>query len=155
MESSEFLEDLPLPALFGICESCYNALETVHPVNDEVKFDRALAAMQRCRALVDASALFSTNEEQDDLATGDMKYLLVPFYLAETLARSSSADPAARYAAVTQALELHDTYLHRWVVLLLKVRLVFSLYLDALGVAGCCIVTFSAAYATDGTGITA
>ena len=34
---------------------------------------------------VDALALFSANEDKDDLATGDVKYLMIPFYQAEVL----------------------------------------------------------------------
>lgn len=33
--------------------------------------------------------MFSSNEDKDDLATSDMKYLLIPFYLAEVLTQLS------------------------------------------------------------------
>lgn len=33
--------------------------------------------LQKCQEIVDKLALFSRNEEKDDISTGDVKYLLV------------------------------------------------------------------------------
>lgn len=33
--------------------------------------------LQKCQEIVDKLALFSSNEEKDDVSTGDLKYLLV------------------------------------------------------------------------------
>jgi hypothetical protein len=33
--------------------------------------------LQKCQEIVDKLALFSRNEEKDDISTGDLKYLLV------------------------------------------------------------------------------
>jgi hypothetical protein len=49
------------------------------------------AALWRQAALAaDAAALFSPNEELEDLATADIKYLLIPFYHAEALSATHS-----------------------------------------------------------------
>jgi hypothetical protein len=42
-----------------------------------------MAALRAATEGVRRLALFSSNETVDDVATGDLKYLLVPFYLAE------------------------------------------------------------------------
>ena len=41
------------------------------------------ACLRTAAAAADAAALFSPNEDRDDLATADVKYLLLPFYQAE------------------------------------------------------------------------
>lgn len=50
-----------------------------------------MAALRGAGEGVRRLALFSSNEAADDVATGDLKYLLVPFYLAEARRRSAHA----------------------------------------------------------------
>lgn len=112
--SDEFLQDLPLPVLFGICENFYNQLEAVNPSKEQSKFRRGVSALRRCHTLAELSSLYSANEEQDDLATSDMKYLLVPYFLAEVLNRSSFVDASSRRAVVAEAMSLYSQFLHRY-----------------------------------------
>jgi immunoglobulin-binding protein 1 len=48
---------------------------------------RGVAALRMAAEAVSRLSLFSSNEAADDVATGDLKYLLVPFYLAEARCR--------------------------------------------------------------------
>jgi len=42
---------------------------------DDVK--KGCQIFQKCQEIVDKLALFSSNEDKDDISTGDLKYLLV------------------------------------------------------------------------------
>ena len=52
--------------------------------------------------------LLRSNEDKDDLATADAKYLLIPFLLAELLVRSTVVDQGERQELLVQA---SNTYL--------------------------------------------
>ena len=68
------LQDLPLPALWQRARAVLKQLEVV-PASDP-----------RAQQLVhQGTALYSANEDKDDLATGDVKYLMIPVYQAEVL----------------------------------------------------------------------
>ncbi len=60
-----------------------------------------VGALRAAAAAVQRLALFSSNETLDDVATADLKYLLVPFYLAEARA---TAHAAAHRAALVHPL---------------------------------------------------
>ena len=49
--------------------------------------------------------LFSTNEIAEDIATADLKYLLVPFLLADLQAQTTARDVAARRQLLEAALQ--------------------------------------------------
>ena len=78
-------QELPLKELFQRSRAIIKQLETV-PATDPAT-QRLVARGAEClcaaAAAVDALALFSANEDRDDLATADIKYLLIPFYQAE------------------------------------------------------------------------
>ncbi len=50
---------------------------------------------------------------QDDISTADLKYLLVPFYMAELLSSSSEPDLTQRLSSVGRAATLYSAFLHR------------------------------------------
>eukprot|EP00976_Prorocentrum_cordatum_P110501 1195210-Prorocentrum_minimum.AAC.5 len=52
----------------------------------------AASSLKDCKLAVERLALFSRNEDKDDIATGDLKFLLVPFYLGEVLLQLQAAD---------------------------------------------------------------
>ena len=66
-------------------------------------------ALRRAAAAVRQLSLFSSNERADDVATADLKYLLVPFYLAEArptpqrLARRSGRTLALAHPKLTRS----------------------------------------------------
>ena len=53
-------------------------------------------------------ALFSANEEADDLATSRLRYLLPPFWLAQVLSRPVERSPQLRLPALEQSLQRHS-----------------------------------------------
>lgn len=86
--------------------------------------DQALVLCRRFAAEVRAADLFSANEEAEDLATADIKYLLAPFFLAELLnslpissapigpeSSPPETGPAQRMLKVEEALMLYTAFL--------------------------------------------
>lgn len=61
--------------------------------------------LQQCEVLVDRLALFSSNEEVEDIATADLKYLLVSGQYAELQARTAGQDTRLRRQGLLQAIE--------------------------------------------------
>ena len=49
--------------------------------------------------------LFSTNESAEDIATADLKYLLMPVLLADLQAQTAARDIAARKQLLEAALQ--------------------------------------------------
>lgn len=79
------LQELPLKELFQRARAIIKQLETA-PATDPATqrlVARGAECLRAAAAAVDALALFSANEDRDDLATADIKYLLIPFYQAE------------------------------------------------------------------------
>jgi len=64
---------------------------------------RAVEWLRRCAALADALGVFSRNEELDDLATGDLRFLALPKLLGDLLARTPLRAPGPRAAVLEQA----------------------------------------------------
>lgn len=76
--------------------------------------DKSLAVCRQLVASVESAALFSANEELDDIATGDIKFLLAPFYLAELLGSCPAPDgPTQRLRQVQEAHSAYNSFLHR------------------------------------------
>uniref|UniRef100_A0A383VIK6 TAP42-like protein n=1 Tax=Tetradesmus obliquus TaxID=3088 RepID=A0A383VIK6_TETOB len=73
----------------------------------------ALQVLSHCELLVQRAALFSSNEDADDLITSQLKYLLVPFLQAELHSSLPSRDPAARLRHAQAASEGYCGYLQR------------------------------------------
>lgn len=56
------------------------------------------------RKKVDTLALISPNEEVDDIATKDLKFLLVDYYLADLHQRGQTLPPTSSYTASSSSL---------------------------------------------------
>ena len=56
----------------------------------------AIRWLQSASQRVASLGLFSPNEQADDIATADLKYLLVPYLLGEAQSRNSTRDRIAR-----------------------------------------------------------
>ena len=93
MSTEEDLQDLPLPALFQRARATLKQLESLPASDPRVQqlVRQGTAVLRHAAHAVDALALFSANEDRDDLTTGDIKYLLIPFYQAEVLAHTQDA----------------------------------------------------------------
>ena len=64
-------------------------------------------------AAVDAAQLFSPNESAEEVATTDLKFLLLPFYQATLLTRCDATDPQTKSHFLQAALEHYRTFLSR------------------------------------------
>lgn len=56
--------------------------------------------------MVAALGLFSSNEQAEDIATADLKYLLVPYLWGDLLSRSRTQDLSKRVQLLSNASEL-------------------------------------------------
>ncbi|KAL4859751.1 PP2A regulatory subunit TAP46 [Chlorella vulgaris] len=107
------LQDLPLPALFQRGRTLLKQLQDLPagPGTQQL-VQQAAACWTAAATAADALALFSANEDLEDLATADIKYLLIPFYRAEVLSHTHGDDPSVRLAALSSASQHYRTFLH-------------------------------------------
>ena len=84
------VQELPLPALYQRARAILKQLDgqpASGPGIQQLVAD-GTECLRHAASAVDALALFSANEDKDDLATADIKYLLIPFYQAEVLSHT-------------------------------------------------------------------
>ncbi|CAJ2667451.1 PP2A regulatory subunit TAP46 [Trifolium pratense] len=84
------MEDMPLPALF-------EQARKIHATATEFGADQELVkkgceALNKCEDMINKLALFSANETKEDISTTDLKYILVPYYLAELTEKIAQDD---------------------------------------------------------------
>lgn len=104
------LQELPLPALFQRARATLKQLEAA-PASDPATqrlAARGAECLRAAAAAVDALALFSPNEDRDDLATGDIKYLLIPFYQAEVAGHTHAGGRQLRGGGAGAPLPRHN-----------------------------------------------
>ena len=83
---AEAVEDeaIPLSLLFRRAQAAYTEVDESTLSGSDPKLQRrvaeGLAASERALKQLVALSVFSPNEELDDVNTGDLKYLLLPFY---------------------------------------------------------------------------
>ena len=68
----------------------------------------AIASLEECRALANRIALFSPNETEDDVASTDLQYLLIDYYLAELITKDCVT---SRRGVLERAREAYERYL--------------------------------------------
>lgn len=76
----------------------------------------ALSVCKRLARGVEVAAVFSANEDAEDVSTGDLPYLLAPFFLAELLSEDCAADYSGkldRLSALREAAILYSAFLQR------------------------------------------
>ena len=73
-----------------------------------LKFSQvAIRALQICEQRIEGLGLFSMNEDTEDVATGDLKYLLTAFHLATLLSSMQNKDPGKRRICLQQAQDAY------------------------------------------------
>lgn len=75
------MEDMPLPALFEQARKIH-ATATESGADQEL-VKKGCEALNKCENMINRLGLFSANETKEDISTTDLKYILVPYYLAE------------------------------------------------------------------------
>ena len=113
------LDSLPLSGLFAralkMFTQIHGAADSEGCGASEAERDaliaRALTVVQRAQDVAERAGLFSDNEALEDVKTGDLKYLLLPFFAAELL--SEEMDMDRRPAALTRAENAYLQFLER------------------------------------------
>lgn len=75
------MEDMPLPALFEQARKIH-ATATESGADQEL-VKKGCEALNKCENMINRLGLFSANETKEDISTTDLKYILMPYYLAE------------------------------------------------------------------------
>ncbi|KAA8904652.1 TAP42-like protein [Sphaerosporella brunnea] len=74
----------------------------------QAKLCAAVSKYEQAKELVARASMFSLNESLEDLATADMRCLLIPFHLAELNMRLKSPD---RKAVLLRSMELYKEFI--------------------------------------------
>lgn len=96
--ASALVQSLSLAELFRRAEALVGRLDSTPPASPEGRrlVADGLRLLAQAAQLVESAALFSPNEDREDLATSDLRYLLVPFYRGELLAQAVSPGGCGR-----------------------------------------------------------
>lgn len=94
------MEEMSLLALFEQARKIHLAASESGADQDAVR--KGCEALEKCEEMVSKLGLFSANETKDDISTSNLKYLLVPFYLAE-LTEKIAQDDRIQILKVSQA----------------------------------------------------
>lgn len=77
--AEELLEAQPLPHLFEQAQHIYLLASSSQVEPTEIR--KACRMLQEAQDKIETLALFSANEDKEDISSADLKYLLVPYYL--------------------------------------------------------------------------
>ena len=102
-----------LASLFQSAKNNRDELDTLDPRSDDFKalLQSTISTLHICSQLVDQLALFSTNEDLDDVSTSTIQYFGIDYLLSEFIMRSYS--PTDRKAQLNTASELLEQFLTR------------------------------------------
>ncbi|AQK57288.1 PP2A regulatory subunit TAP46 [Zea mays] len=113
-EPDDAAADLPLPALFDRASRLHALASSSALDQDGIR--TGVELLRRCDEMVGRLGLFSPNETKDDVSTANLKYLLVPYYLAEMTEKmaqedripvlKASQDHLKEFIALCEVLEL-------------------------------------------------
>ncbi|KAK2992747.1 hypothetical protein RJ640_023260 [Escallonia rubra] len=84
------MEDMSLPSLFEQARKIH-LLATDSSIDKEM-MRKGCEALKHCEDMISKLGLFSANETKDDISTTNLKYILVPFYLAELTEKTAQDD---------------------------------------------------------------
>ncbi|KAK8656036.1 hypothetical protein V6N13_108595 [Hibiscus sabdariffa] len=94
------VEDMSLAALFEQARKIHLTSTESGAGQDLVK--KGCEVLGKCEDMINKLGLFSSNETKDDISTTNLKYLLVPFYLAE-LTEKLARDERIQILKISQA----------------------------------------------------
>ena len=120
--------------LFKEAKASQEDLDTLDPRSDDFKdlLASCVSTLQECSQLVDQLALFSTNEDLDDISTSNIQYLGIDYLLAELTMKSySSTDRKAQLDSASQLLDRFITRLDEYSILATTDRKLLESYKDS------------------------
>ncbi|XP_009763650.1 PP2A regulatory subunit TAP46-like [Nicotiana sylvestris] len=94
------MQEMSLPALFEKVRKIHSIASESTVDQDVVK--KGCELLRQCEEMVTKLGLFSLNETKDDISTANLKYILVPYYLAE-LTEKIAEDDRINVLKVSQA----------------------------------------------------
>ncbi|KAK9291497.1 hypothetical protein L1049_019445 [Liquidambar formosana] len=94
------MEEMPLPALFEQARQIHQLASESSADQETVR--KGCEVLRKCEDMISKLGLFSANETKDDISTTNLKYILVPFYLAE-LNEKVAQDDRIQILKVSQA----------------------------------------------------
>lgn len=100
-----------LKTLFALFKTQQKYLESSTEPSSPIYRDNlraATATIEECSRLVDSLSLFSRNESEDDIASTDLQYLSIQYYLAELTLRDSITD---RRTVLKRAQDSYENFL--------------------------------------------
>eukprot|EP00877_Chromochloris_zofingiensis_P010428 jgi/Chrzof1/5639/Cz16g09260.t1 len=103
------MSDVPLSAAYSTAVDLSEKLKA----GDATFQAAAVDALDQCESRIDNAGIFSSNEDKDDIHTGNLRYLLVPYLRGDVLSHARAPDAASRMRQVTDAIESYNRFLHR------------------------------------------
>ncbi|XP_016448879.1 PP2A regulatory subunit TAP46-like [Nicotiana tabacum] len=94
------MQEMSLPALFEQARKIHS-IASESTVDQDV-VEKGCELLIQCEEMVTKLGLFSLNETKDDISTANLKYILVPYYLAE-LTEKIAEDNRIKVLKVSQA----------------------------------------------------
>ncbi|KAI4167758.1 MAG: hypothetical protein LQ343_006953 [Gyalolechia ehrenbergii] len=117
MESSSTEQQSSLRSLFTIANNQRHKLDSIPDSSSSVYQDNlraAIAAFHECRQLTEKLTVFSSNETEDDIASGDLQFLLINYFLGQLIKGDSVTNRKTvlqlAQAAYERYLKLLDNY---------------------------------------------
>ncbi|KAK1366448.1 PP2A regulatory subunit TAP46 [Heracleum sosnowskyi] len=84
------MEEMSLPSLFELARNIH--LLASQSSADKETVRKGCQALKQCEEMVGKLGLFSINESKEDISTTNLKYILVPYYLAELTEKTVEGD---------------------------------------------------------------
>ena len=107
-------EPQSLKSLFETAESKRATLDTTYEATSstyQTILAEALSLYEKARQQISALNLFSPNEAVEDIATVDLPYLLVDFYIAELVQKTPNLSPTQRIDVLAQVRDAYERFL--------------------------------------------
>ena len=118
--------------LFSTAKRLRKQLDSLESTNQAYQdgLREAISALEECRKLADDVSLFSPNETEEDVSSGDLQYLSIDYFLGDLIPRLTFAD---RKTLLQKTQDAYDRYLGRldnYDMLSKEDRKLYERYLD-------------------------
>ena len=119
-------------ALFATAQSLRKQLETWGSTSEvyQENLRSAINTFEECRRLADQISLFSPNETEDDISSGDLLYLSIDYYLGELISKNTQSERRLLLRGAQDAYERFLGRLDTYNLLSKPDRKLYERYLD-------------------------
>ncbi|KAF2671576.1 TAP42-like protein [Microthyrium microscopicum] len=113
MEQTDEPSDQSLSAMYRTAEALREQIYD-GSIPSSTGIPTLIALYQQCAKLISSVSLFSPNETIDDIASSELQYILVDYFLADALFKTTAGDsPGGRRSAVLEATQYWEKFLQR------------------------------------------